>query len=108
MGMGTALALVDAGLRVAGFDVDPSRLRAFEEGGGIACESPAAMAAHTAARAWRDWAWNSAATHTNGFAASESSPRRRTSMTPSGARSPRIWVCVAGGTTTTRWPFSAA
>ena len=47
MGMGTALALVDAGLRVAGFDVDPAKLKAFEEGGGIACGSPAAMAEHT-------------------------------------------------------------
>jgi 3-hydroxyisobutyrate dehydrogenase len=47
MGMGTALALVDAGLRVAGFDVDTTKLQAFEAGGGIACDSPAAMAAHT-------------------------------------------------------------
>ena len=37
MGMGTALALVDAGLRVAGFDVDAAKLQAFEAGGGIAC-----------------------------------------------------------------------
>jgi putative dehydrogenase len=47
MGMGTALALVDAGFRVAGFDIDAAKLAAFEEAGGIACASPAALAGHT-------------------------------------------------------------
>ncbi len=47
MGMGTALALVDAGFRVAGFDVDAAKLDAFQAEGGIACASPAALAEHT-------------------------------------------------------------
>lgn len=46
MGMGTALALVDAGFRVAGFDIDAARLSAFEKAGGIACASPAQLAQH--------------------------------------------------------------
>jgi 3-hydroxyisobutyrate dehydrogenase len=47
MGMGTALALVDAGFRVAGFDIDAGKLAAFERAGGIACANPAALAQHT-------------------------------------------------------------
>lgn len=47
MGMGTALALVDAGFKVAGFDVDTTKLAAFAAAGGIACDSPAALAEHT-------------------------------------------------------------
>ena len=46
MGMGTALALVDAGFTVAGYDVDPAKLEHFAEGGGIACNSAAALAGH--------------------------------------------------------------
>ena len=46
MGMGTALALVDAGFRVAGFDVDPAKLDAFAEAGGTPCESAAELARH--------------------------------------------------------------
>ena len=47
MGMGTALALVDAGFNVVGFDVDAEKLAAFAAAGGIACDSPAALAKHT-------------------------------------------------------------
>jgi 3-hydroxyisobutyrate dehydrogenase len=45
--MGTALALVDAGYTVAGYDVDGARLAAFSDAGGIACESAAELAQHT-------------------------------------------------------------
>jgi 3-hydroxyisobutyrate dehydrogenase len=46
MGMGTALALLDAGFRVAGFDIDDAKLAAFEHAGGTACDHPAALAQH--------------------------------------------------------------
>ena len=47
MGMGTALALIDAGMQVAGYDVDPVKLRELEAAGGVPCESAAALAAHS-------------------------------------------------------------
>jgi len=47
MGMGTALALVDAGFKVAGFDIDAAKLAHLAAAGGIACDSPAALAEHT-------------------------------------------------------------
>jgi len=46
MGMGVALALVDAGFRVAGYDVDAARLDAFEAAGGIPCDGAAGLARH--------------------------------------------------------------
>jgi putative dehydrogenase len=47
MGMGAALALIDAGFNVFGFDVDAAKLSALNASGGTACESPAALAEHT-------------------------------------------------------------
>ena len=47
MGMGTALALVDAGFKVFGFDVDTAKLSVLTAAGGMACASPAALAEHT-------------------------------------------------------------
>ncbi|MFT5173148.1 MAG: putative dehydrogenase [Gammaproteobacteria bacterium] len=47
MGMGTALALVDAGFKVFGFDLDAAKLSVLTAAGGIACASPAALAEHT-------------------------------------------------------------
>jgi len=46
MGMGTALALLDAGFQVAGYDVDPLKLDRFADDGGIACASAAELAGH--------------------------------------------------------------
>lgn len=46
MGMGTALALVDAGFTVAGYDLDPAKRDALAAAGGIACASPAELAEH--------------------------------------------------------------
>jgi len=46
MGMGVALALVDAGFRVAGYDLDETKLAALVEAGGVACRSPAELAVH--------------------------------------------------------------
>ena len=47
MGMGTALALVDAGYAVAGYDVDGTKLAALSDAGGIACNTAAELASHT-------------------------------------------------------------
>jgi len=46
MGMGTALALVDAGWQVAGFDVDAAKLDALAGAGGTPCASAAELARH--------------------------------------------------------------
>lgn len=47
MGMGVALALVDAGFRVAGYDLDAAKLDSFAGAGGIPCDSAAGLARHT-------------------------------------------------------------
>ena len=43
MGMGSALAMVDAGLNVVGFDVNTEACKSFAAGGGTVAESPAAV-----------------------------------------------------------------
>lgn len=43
MGLGTARALLDAGLEVFGCDVDPVARRALSESGGTICETPAEL-----------------------------------------------------------------
>ena len=47
MGMGTALALLDAGFTVAGYDIDAAKLASFAKAGGIACDRPVALAEHS-------------------------------------------------------------
>ncbi|MFT5446549.1 MAG: putative dehydrogenase [Gammaproteobacteria bacterium] len=47
MGMGTALALLDAGFKVAGYDIDAAKLASFAQAGGIVCDRPVALAEHS-------------------------------------------------------------